>query len=80
MATDRAMIAACLFVAACGGEPESTPPVVDSKPTTYEDMNFEQSQAFMQTVVLPRMTETFVAFDPKFEGMDCTTCHGSSAT
>jgi hypothetical protein len=75
----RISIAACLFIAACGGGQDSTPGA-GSEPTAYEDMNFEQRRVFMTDVVLPQMTKTFVAFDPKFEGMSCTTCHGAGAT
>jgi hypothetical protein len=49
-------------------------------PTKYEDMDFEQRRAFMTDVVLPEMTEVFVAFDPKFKGMTCATCHGEGAS
>src|SRR5262249_40371833 len=69
----RISITACLFIAACGGL------VACSGPTAYEEMNFEERRAFMTDVVLPPMTETLVAFDPKFKGMGCTTCHGSGA-
>jgi hypothetical protein len=67
-------VAACLFVVACGGEGDegATAPA----PTSYQEMNFAQREAFMQDVVLPQMTEVFVAFDAKFEGMSCATCHG----
>lgn len=73
MIMKRISIAVCLFVAACddGG---------DSAPTAFKDMNFEQRDAFMEEVVLPQMTKTFVAFDAKFEGMACKTCHGDGAT
>ena len=42
-------IAACLFVAACGGE--------QGGPIAYEDMDFAQRHAFMSEVVLPQMKE-----------------------
>lgn len=79
MVMKRISIAACLFIAACGGEQDSKPAAA-SEPTAYEDMNFNQRHAFMTDVVLPQMTEIFVAFDAKFEGMDCSTCHGDGAT
>lgn len=79
MIIKRISIAACLFVAACGGEQDSTP-AAESAPTAYVDMNHEQRYALMQDVVLPQMTEVFVAFDPKFTGMVCATCHGAGAT
>lgn len=34
----------------------------------------------MLEVVLPKMKKTFVAFDAKFETMDCNTCHGNGGT
>ncbi|WP_437797048.1 hypothetical protein [Sorangium sp. So ce693] len=68
----RVLIAMCLVVAACGGEDEA-------EPVAWKDMSFEQRYAFMEDVVLPQMTETFVAFDAKFEGMNCATCHGGGA-
>jgi hypothetical protein len=79
MVMKRISIAACLFVVACGGGQDSGPDV-EPEPTAYEDMNFDQRFAFMSDVVLPQMTEVFVAFDPKFEGMGCATCHGDGAT
>ncbi|WP_437282868.1 hypothetical protein WME90_20530 [Sorangium sp. So ce375] len=47
------------------------------EPTAWKDMNFEQRVAYMNGTVLPRMKEVFVAYDPAFETMDCTTCHGA---
>ncbi|MDI3287849.1 hypothetical protein [Polyangium sp. 15x6] len=71
----RISMVVCLFVAACGGEDgDSAAP-----PIAYEDMSFEQRVVFMNDVVMPEMKEVFVAFDPKFETMDCTTCHGNGA-
>lgn len=68
----RIWIAVGLFVAACGGGEDDTP-------SAWKDMSFEQREEFMRDVVLPRMKEVFVAFDAKFEGMDCVTCHGDGA-
>lgn len=79
MIMKRLSIAVCLFVAACGGGADGEP-ATEPEPTAYEDMSFEQRGAFMRDVVLPEMTEIFVAFDPSFEGMDCATCHGDGAT
>jgi hypothetical protein len=76
MVIKRILIAVCLFAAACGGEDGSEP----AEQAAFKDMEFEQRMAFMQDVVLPQMTEVFVAFDAKFEGMDCKTCHGDGAT
>jgi hypothetical protein len=75
MIMKRISMAVCLFVAACGGE-TSEP---EAEPTAYADMSFQQRDAFMRDVVLPKMTETFVAFDAKFTGMECKTCHGNGA-
>lgn len=77
MITKRISMALCLLVAACGGEETKEPAV---EPTAYEDMSFQQREAFMSAVVLPKMTETFVKFDAKFANMDCKTCHGDGAT
>jgi len=77
MIMKRLSIAVCLLVAACGGAEDGEPA---AEPTAYQDMSFEQREAFMRDVVLPQMTETFVAFDAQFEGMDCKTCHGDGAT
>lgn len=76
MIMKRISMALCLFIAACGGE-DSEPAV---EPTAYEEMTFQQRDAFMRDVVLPQMTKTFVAFDAKFANMDCKTCHGDGAT
>jgi hypothetical protein len=75
MVMKRISIAACLFVAACGGGQDSGPDAAP-EPTAYKDMNFEQRLVLMNDVVLPQMKETFVKFDAKFESMSCVTCHG----
>ncbi|MDC0744773.1 hypothetical protein [Polyangium mundeleinium] len=72
----RISMAVCLFVAACGGED----PEPAAEPIAYKDMSFAERVVFMNDVVLPEMKEVFVAFDPKFEAMDCATCHGQGAT
>lgn len=72
MVMKRVWIAMCLVAAACGGEG-------DEEPVAWKDMSFEQRYAFMEEVVMPQMTETFAAFDAKFEGMSCVTCHGGGA-
>ncbi|MDI1479295.1 hypothetical protein [Polyangium sp. y55x31] len=71
----RISMAVCLFVAACGGE-DNEPA---AEPLAYEDMSFAERVVFMNDVVMPEMKEIFVAFDPKFETMACTTCHGNGA-
>lgn len=73
MIMKRISIAVCLLVVACEEGAGDSPPVA------YEDMNFAQRRVFMEEVVLPEMTELFVAFDPKFAGMTCATCHGDGA-
>ena len=74
--TKRISMALCLFVAACGGA--DSEPVAE--PIAYKDMSFEQREVFMAEVVTPKMRETFVAFDPKFQALSCATCHGAGAT
>jgi hypothetical protein len=73
MLIKRITMAACLLLAACNGGDDSDP---TPEPTAYADMSFQQREVFMSAVVLPRMKEIFVAFDPKFSTMDCATCHG----
>lgn len=80
MIMKRILMAVCLFVAACGGGEDGSEPAPEPEPTAYKDMSLKQREAFMRAVVLPQMTEIFVAFDAKFEGMDCTTCHGDGAS
>lgn len=72
MSLKHISIAACLFVAACEGEPGG--------PLAYEDMDFAQRHAYMSEVVLPQMKEAFVRFDARFESMSCATCHGDGAS
>ncbi|WP_437841838.1 hypothetical protein [Sorangium sp. So ce1153] len=73
----RISMAACLFAAACGGaddgEQEQGP---EPEPVAWQDMSFEERTGYMTDVVMPRMKEVFVAYDPKFESMSCETCHG----
>jgi hypothetical protein len=73
----RFSMAVCLFVAACGGGEDGDSA---AEPTAYQDMSFQERVVFMNDVVVPEMKEIFVAFDPKFEAMDCSTCHGNGAT
>ncbi|HVK84354.1 MAG TPA: hypothetical protein VM513_09615 [Kofleriaceae bacterium] len=42
-------------------------------------MDAKQREAYMKDVVMPRTKELFVAFDPKYQTMDCRTCHGDGA-
>jgi hypothetical protein len=83
MSVQRATIAAFLFLAACGGKsaPTTTTPEPEPEPapSQFKDMNHDQRVEFMKTVVMPEMKPLFVAFDPKFEEMNCKTCHGAGA-
>jgi hypothetical protein len=76
MISKRISLAACLLSLLCGCEQESEPA---PEPTAYEDMTFAQRHELMNDVVLPEMKRVFVAFDAKFEGMTCATCHGKGA-
>ena len=70
-------ILVCLLVGACGdvqGDP------TEPAPPAYAQMNRDQRVAFMSAVVLPQLTNTFAAFDAKYQSMTCATCHGSGAT
>ncbi|WP_438011706.1 hypothetical protein WME89_25545 [Sorangium sp. So ce321] len=71
----RISMAACLFAAACGGADDSEPEP-GPEPVAWQDMSIEERTEYMTDVVMPRMKEVFVAYDPKFESMDCETCHG----
>jgi len=66
-----------ILLAACGGS--SSQPEHPSTPKTFKDMNLDERTEFMKTVVLPKTKELFVAFDPKFDKMNCETCHGDGA-
>lgn len=68
-------ILACLLAGACGNAPEDG--TADPQPTAYAQMNREQRVAFMSAVVMPQMKPIFAAFDPKYQNLSCTTCHGS---
>jgi hypothetical protein len=71
--------------AASAAEPAT--PSGDETPTpelaggvAWADMNRDQRIAYMKTTVLPEMTRTLQAFDPKeFEKVTCATCHGEDA-
>jgi hypothetical protein len=75
---------AMAVLAACGSPsaPPQTPaqPVQPAKPVTWKDMDATQRETFMKEVVMPKTKELFVAFDPKYQSMDCKTCHGDGAT
>ncbi len=59
-----------------GGDTGGEQPAADMK---FEDMDHEQRKTFMKDVVLPTMKPMFVAWEAKFESMDCATCHGEGA-
>ncbi|KYF97645.1 hypothetical protein BE20_37805 [Sorangium cellulosum] len=82
----RISMAACLFVAACGGADDGGAGGAgdgagggEPDQVAWKDMTFEERTAYMTTVVMPRMKEVFVAYDAKYETFDCTTCHGDDA-
>jgi hypothetical protein len=65
-------------LAACGSSsPAPQPPAT---PAAWKDMDATQRETFMKEVVMPKTKELFVAFDPKYQSMDCKTCHGDGAT
>jgi hypothetical protein len=81
------------LLAACGGStapapPTATPAAAPSASSEaapagsakWSDLNRDQRMAYMKKVVLPKMKETLVTFDPKeFEHVTCMTCHGRGA-
>ena len=92
----RRLVFALPLVAACGGSssaPASTPAATGTPSPAgsaaeapldpaakWSDMKRDQRMTYMKTVVLPKMKETFVSFDPKeFEHVTCMTCHGNGA-
>ena len=95
MATIRRAVWALPLVVACGGSSSSPPaapaPAAPSPVGSageagpppsgkWSDFNRDQRMAYMKKVVLPKMKETFVAFDAKdFEHFTCMTCHGGGA-
>lgn len=66
-------------VAACGGGSSTKTTPEPAKPTVWKDMNLDQRTTYMKEVVLPKTKEIFVAFDAKYQTMDCVTCHGDGA-
>ena len=74
--SSRTITPALLLVAACSSPAKPAGP---PKPLVWKDMNADQRQKYMKDVVLPKAKEIFVAFDPKFQKMDCKTCHGDGA-
>jgi hypothetical protein len=55
--------------------------VVGPPDVAWDDMKHEQRELWMKKVVAPKMKDMFAAFDAKrFPNVECTTCHGDSAT
>lgn len=74
------LTSALVLVAACGSSakaPKPADPADPAKALVWKDMNADQRKKFMEDVVMPKAKAVFVAFDPKFEKMDCKTCHGA---
>lgn len=42
-------------------------------------MDAKQREVYMKDVVMPRTKALFAAFAPKYQTMDCKTCHGPGA-
>lgn len=57
-----------------------TPAAPPAAKVAWKDMNKDQRIEHMKNVVLPKMKESFAAFDAKeFGAMNCATCHGEGA-
>jgi len=67
---------ALALLTACGSS--SAPPQAPAKPLTWKQMDATQRHKYMTDVVMPRTKALFVEFDPKYQTMDCKTCHGDS--
>ena len=61
--------------------PASPPPAAPpASAAGWAAMDFGERKRHMKNVVLPRMTEVFVAFDAaRYSRMTCQTCHGEGA-
>lgn len=66
-------------VGACGGSSANTSTEAP-KASEWKTMDKKARAKYMAKVVLPKMKEVFVAFDPQFKDMDCKTCHGDGET
>ncbi len=73
-------LASLVIVVATGCGSSSKPVSEPAKPLVWKDMDATQRQKYMTDVVLPRTKALFVEFDPKYQSMDCKTCHGDGAT
>jgi cytochrome c553 len=77
---------ACAETTASAPAPATAPAAAPAaagpaKEIAWADMNKDQRLEYMKSVVAPRMKQVFVNFSPdRFGKMNCTTCHGDSAT
>lgn len=78
-AMSRRIITPALFLAAAAACGSSAKPTTPLKDLAWKDMNAEQRHAYMEKVVMPKAKAVFAAFDPKYQTMDCKTCHGPGA-
>lgn len=74
----KSLTISIFVLAACGSS--SKPAPEPAKAVTWKDMDATQREQYMKDVVLPKTKELFVAFDAKYQSMDCKTCHGDGAT
>jgi hypothetical protein len=66
---------------AAAGTTTTTSALKPAPELSWADMNKQQRIDYMKAVVVPRMKQVFVAFNPdRYAKMNCTTCHGDSAT
>lgn len=85
------LVLAVAFAASCAGQTKKTTTTakqgevvnVDVQPVeagAFEKLDKKQRQAFMDKVIVPKMTAVFQAFDAKhFAKVGCVTCHGPGA-
>ena len=71
---------AVLILVGCGGDDAGTMPTpTPTEEVSWQDMDDQQRATYMNDVVLPEMQVAFEAYDARFAGMDCATCHGPGA-
>lgn len=75
----RVITPSIFLAAACGSPTKAAEPATPPRPLVWKDMNADQREAYMKEVVLPKSKALFVAFDAKYQTMDCKTCHGEGA-